>query len=346
MRGISLVEAGYVPDAIIRLGIRRLLRRRLAELPTNDCEAAEAAEWKFHDECSQSPIALLPDLANAQHYEVSPAFFETVLGPRLKYSCALWPEGTTDLGTAEENMLALSCERAGLEDGMRVLDLGCGWGSLSLWIAEHYPKAQIVSVSNSKPQRESILGRCARRGIHNIEVITADVNDFEPTQSFDRVMSVEMFEHVRNHELLLSRISRWLEPDGKIFVHHFSHRHHSYLYETEGEDDWMGRHFFSGGMMPADDRLLRCQQDLAVERKWRVDGTHYQKTSEAWLELQDANAEKLRPILAEVYGNDGAAMWNQRWRLFFLACSELFGYRNGNEWWVTHTLLSQTRAAQ
>ena len=341
MFGISLVEAGRVPDVVVRMGIRRLLRSRLRSLQLDDPEAVAAQQRAFREERSRGPIAPVPDLANEQHYEVVPAFFEYVLGPRLKYSSGLWSEGVSDLAGAEEAMLALTCRRAEIADGMRVLDLGCGWGSLTLWIAQNYPDARVLSVSNSKPQREFILARCARLGLTNVDVVTADVNHFAPEARFDRVVSVEMFEHVRNHELLLSRIARWLAPDGKLFVHHFSHRQAAYPYETEGANDWMGRHFFSGGMMPSHDLLLACQRDLSVEEQWCVSGDHYQKTCEAWLERMDASRQALLPILADVYGGPAAArLWTQRWRLFFLACSELFGFRGGNEWWVTHVRMS------
>jgi cyclopropane-fatty-acyl-phospholipid synthase len=338
------VEAGLVPDALVRVGIRRLLRRRLQELACDAYESSDTAQRAFREERRASPIAPLPRLANEQHYEIAPAFFEHVLGPRLKYSCGLWNDDVSDLATAEESMLAHSCARAELSDGMRVLDLGCGWGSLSLFIAERYPRTQVLAVSNSQSQREFILSRCEQLGLDNVDVVTADVNRFAPQRRFDRVMSVEMFEHVRNHELLLSRIANWLEPGGKLFVHHFAHRACAYPYETESENDWMGRHFFSGGMMPSDDLLLHCQRDLVVEDKWRVSGVHYQRTCEAWLARQDGCGDALLPILAEIYGAGEARLWNQRWRLFFLACSELFGYRRGNEWWVTHVRMASRGA--
>jgi cyclopropane-fatty-acyl-phospholipid synthase len=346
MQGIRLAEAGLVPDALVRAGIRRLLRRRLAELAPSGCEAEARAAERSRAERRRGPVAPVPELANAQHYEVSPAFFERVLGPRLKYSCALWTDGVADLAAAEEAMLRLSCRRAGVEDGMSVLDLGCGWGSLSLWLAERYPRCRVLAVSNSKPQREFILGRCARRGLGNLEVVTADVNHFEPERRFDRVISVEMFEHVRNHELLLSRIARWLAPEGALFVHHFAHRRHAYAFETEGRDDWMGRHFFSGGLMPSDDLLLHCQRDLVVERHWRVSGLHYRRTAEAWLARQDAQRGELLAILADAGGPAAARLAFRRWRLFFLACSELFGFDGGNEWWVTHVRMAHRRGAQ
>jgi cyclopropane-fatty-acyl-phospholipid synthase len=336
MLGIQLAEAGWLPDRLIRLGIRRMLRDRLAEIAEADCETAGENRTRFLAALRQGPVALVPDLANEQHYEVPAAFFHHVLGPRLKYSSGLWPEGVDTLAEAEERMLDLTCQRAELQDGMRVLDLGCGWGSLSLWIAERYPDCRVLAVSNSKTQRESILQRSDRNGLRNIEVVTADVNEFEPGRHFDRVISVEMFEHVRNHPLLMQRIARWLNPAGRLLVHHFCHRSASYAYEDRGEGDWMARHFFSGGIMPSDDHLLHCQDDLVMERQWRVGGLHYQRTCMAWLQNLDAARAEVLPVLAATYGADDALRWLQRWRLFFLSCGELFGYRRGNEWWVTH----------
>ena len=341
--GIGLAEAGLLPDLIVRFGIRGLVRERLTEINEASCEQVLAAKRSRSEALSHGPIAVETDLANEQHYEVAPAFFEQVLGRYLKYSCGLWEDASCDLDRSEAAMLRLTCERAEVQNGMRILDLGCGWGSLSLWLAEQYPEAKIMSVSNSKPQREFILRRCHEQGIRNIEVRTADVNVFEPGSQFDRVLSIEMFEHVQNHPLLLSRIGRWLTPDGKLFVHHFSHRETTYPFEVNGPNDWMSRYFFSGGIMPSDDLLLRCQQDLLVEQHWRVPGTHYQKTSEAWLARQDDRREVILPILAGVYGPDHAKQWFHRWRLFFLACAELFGYRGGEEWFVTHALMSPRR---
>ena len=339
MWGIALAEAGWVPDFVVRAAIRRLAQGRLDEFAGLSAEASLQRAESFRRLMWSGPIAVHVDSANEQHYEVAPEFFERVLGARLKYSCALFGHGVESLDLAEERMLALCCERAQLENGMRVLDLGCGWGSFSLWVAESYPDCRVVAVSNSKPQREHILARCAERGLDNVEVITADINEFDPECRFDRVVSIEMFEHVRNHPLLLSRIAQWLEPQGKLFVHHFSHREHVYPFEVRDDDDWMARYFFTGGIMPSDDHLLHCQQDLVVLQRWRVSGQHYQQTADAWLERQDAQRDEVMRVMTEVYGAEDANCWYQRWRLFFMACSELFGFREGNEWWVSHVLM-------
>ena len=332
----DIAETGWIPDSLIRIGIRSLLAQRLAEIEALDrgseCQQQEA----FRRELCAGPIAQATEAANAQHYEVPASFYQTVLGPRLKYSCGYWPEGVGTLAQAEECMLGLTAQRAGIKDGMRVLDLGCGWGSLSLWIAKRYPRCQIVAMSNSKSQREFILARCASRGLENVEVVTADINTFEPHGFFDRVVSVEMFEHVRNHALLMQRIARWLEPDGRLFVHIFSHRTVSYPYETEGAGNWMGRHFFTGGMMPSDNHLLHFQDHLVVERHWRLNGRHYQKTSEAWLQNLDRHRPTLLADFERELGPKEAQIALQRWRMFFMACAELFGSRNGREWRVSH----------
>jgi cyclopropane-fatty-acyl-phospholipid synthase len=338
MDATFLAEAGLLPDRLVRAGIRRRLAQRLRQLPLDDCEAALAAKQAFAEACRRAPVALVPGRANEQHYELPPEFFAELLGPRLKYSCALWTPQAHDLAAAEERMLARTCERARLEDGMRVLDLGCGWGSLALWIAERHPRSRVLAVSNSKLQREWVLAHRDRRGLDNVEVVAADVNDFDPGERFDRVVSVEMFEHVRNHAALLARIAGWLAPGGRLFVHHFCHRELAYPYEDAGEGDWMARHFFTGGMMPSDDWLAWFADDLVIERRWRVRGSHYARTCEAWLANLDARRAALRPILARAYGRD-AGLWLRRWRIFVLACAELFAWRGGNEWWVAHVLL-------
>jgi cyclopropane-fatty-acyl-phospholipid synthase len=337
----AIAEKGLLPDPAIRWGIRRLHRKTLSEVKRGDVEAESNALQRFIRELRESLIAIDSQRANEQHYEVPSAFFRLFLGPHMKYSSGLWNPGTATLEHAEEAMLDLTCKRAGIENGMEILDLGCGWGSLSLWMAQHYPKSRILAISNSSGQRELIHGRCAELGMTNLEVMTADMNAFDCERRFDRIVSVEMFEHMRNWERLLARISLWLKPEGRLFVHHFSHREVTYLFRSESDEDWMGHYFFAGGMMPSDGLIQRFQQDLIVEDHWRVNGRHYQRTLEAWLEKLDSSRSAALPILASVYGPSKATVWFNRWRLFLLACSELFGYQNGNEWFVSHYRLKK-----
>ena len=338
---VHWVEQGLVPDRVVRLGIRRLLKARLAEMRDDDAQATAALAQAFLDELRGAPLALLPEKANEQHYEVPAAFFGAVLGPHRKYSGCFWPEGVQTLPQAETAALALTCERAGIADGQRILELGCGWGSLTLWMAEHFPQSRITAVSNSLPQREFIDARCKERGLDNVRVVTQDVNRLElASAQFDRVVSIEMFEHMRNYDTLLARIASWMRPGGKLFVHIFCHRELMYPFETEGDDNWLGRYFFTGGLMPAADTLLWFQRDLCIEQQWRLSGTHYEKTANAWLANQDANGDEVLRVLKSAYG-DQARLWNQRWRMFWMACAELFGYRGGNEWLVGHYLFAK-----
>lgn len=336
---IAWAERGLVPDAALRAGIRRLCAQRLHDEARGGIEAQSARFRQRIAELAGSAVALHTDAANRQHYEVPAAFFQACLGKRLKYSSCYYASGQETLDQAEEAMLALYGERAELADGQQILELGCGWGSLTLWMAERYPNARITAVSNSHSQRGHILAQCAARGLGNVEVITCDVNQLAlPDAGFDRCVSVEMFEHVRNYPQLLQRIGRWLKADGALFVHIFAHRTLMYPFETDGGDNWMGRHFFTGGLMPAADTLLHFQRDLRLEQRWLLDGTHYQRTAEHWLANQDAARERVMPVLVATYGKAAARIWWQRWRMFWMACAELFGYDGGQQWLVAHYL--------
>jgi cyclopropane-fatty-acyl-phospholipid synthase len=332
----QILEANVVPDPLIRLGIRRLLGETLREKLSGGVEERQARLQAHLDGLRQSPIAIQTQAANEQHYEVPTRFYQYALGRRLKYSSAYWPEEVTTLNEAEERMLALTCERAELADGQRILELGCGWGSLSLWMAEKYPRARITGVSNSRTQKEHIDAEAVRRGLINLTIVTADMNVFDAADTFDRVVSVEMFEHMKNYQLLLAKVACWLAPGGKLFVHIFTHREVAYHYEDKGPGDWMTRYFFAGGQMPSHDTLLHFQDDLRLETRWAVSGTHYQKTAEAWLRNMDTHRAEILPLFAQTYGEDQTTRWWVYWRVFFMACAELWGYRGGEEWIVSH----------
>lgn len=342
--GIELAERRLLPDFLVRYGMRRLLAARVRDELQAGCEGLSQRHRALLEELQAGPIALHVQDANSQHYEVPAAYFEHVLGPRLKYSSCLWLDNLKDLAGAEDAMLAISCQRAQLNDGMDLLELGCGWGSLTLWMAEHFPSSRILAVSNSTSQRDFILRRAAAQGLTNVEVQTCDMNDFATSRCFDRIVSVEMFEHMRNFELLFARIARWLKPDGKLFTHVFYHGRCAYTFETDGRNDWMARHFFTGGTMPSTDLFLDFQRDLLVEDRWLINGRHYQKTLEAWLIRHDAVRAQIIPLFETTYGRDNAARMFQRWRMFYMACSELFGYQHGEEWGIAHYLFRRREA--
>ena len=329
----SLLAQDVLPDPLIRLGIRRLLRQRL------ETEARRYDAGHYADDLRRRPLAEDADAANEQHYELPPAFFQHCLGRRLKYSACLYPTGGETLDEAEVAMLELYVRRAGLVDGQDVLELGCGWGSLTLYLAERFPRSRIIGLSNSASQKAYIDQQAERRRLRNVHILTCDMNQAQfSAAQFDRVVSVEMFEHLKNYEELLARIASWLRPGGELFVHLFTHARFSYHFVPEGADDWMARHFFTGGQMPAHDLLPRFQRDLRLTAAWQLPGTHYHRTAEHWLQNMDRARTAIEPILAETYGPSEMRRWWVYWRVFFMSCAELWGYRGGQEWQVSHYL--------
>ncbi len=334
----QLIERNILPDWIIRRSIRHLLRTRLREESAGGPEAQEQRRLKLIEAMRNSPIAVATDSANAQHYEVPTRFFELCLGKRLKYSCACWKEDTRSLDQAEEAMLDLTCTRAQIRDGQSILDLGCGWGSLSLYMAERFPNSDITAVSNSQTQREFIEMHARETGLRRLRVLTIDANDLQMDRRFDRIVSVEMFEHMRNVEALMARVASWMEPDARFFMHIFCHRLFPYFFEVRDETDWIAQHFFTGGMMPSADLPLTFQRDLECIEKWNVSGVHYQKTAEAWLNNTDRNETAILDAFRKAWGEKQARKMFAYWRVFFMTCAELWGYRNGQEWLVCHYL--------
>jgi cyclopropane-fatty-acyl-phospholipid synthase len=340
----KLIEQNKVPDFLLRQGIRKLLKQRLKDENKGDAETQQAHLMALIEQLKASPIAVNTNDANQQHYEVPTQFYKYCLGKNLKYSSGYWKPGVTDIDTSEDDMLELTCQRAELENGQQVLELGCGWGSLSLYMAAKYPKSTFKGVSNSRTQKLYIDGQAKERGITNLTVITADMNTFSTGEQFDRVVSVEMFEHMRNYQLLMKKMASCLKSDGKLFIHIFTHKEYTYLFEVKDETDWMSKYFFTGGIMPGDHLLFYFNDDLAVEKHWHVNGTHYAKASEAWLKNMDSHKAEIIPLFEETYGKDNAIKWWVYWRIFYMACAELWNYNKGNEWMVSHYLFHKTHA--
>ena len=338
---INLAEKGFLPDLLIRLGIKRLCGQRLSETNTLGLEALENSHQQWIDLLTESPVAIVPEKANEQHYEVPPKFFELVLGANLKYSSGYWSKEVFSLDESELEMLKITCERAGLVDGQDILELGCGWGSLTCFMAQKFPNSKITAVSNSKDQRNFIQQKNDKLNLQNIKVVTADMNDFSTDEKFDRVISIEMFEHMRNYDELLKRIDGWLKQNGKLFVHIFSHKEVAYPFEDKGDGDWMAREFFSGGQMPSHRLLMSFPDRMKIEKDWRVSGTHYEKTSLAWLRKMDTNKIEVLELFKTTYGEKDASAWFQRWRIFFMSCEVLFGFNEGSEWGVSHYLFEK-----
>lgn len=336
----SLVASALIPDPFIRIGIRRLLSQRLVEISKGSEAELKKYKEEFIKNCKSSPIAVQTRDANEQHYEVPTEFYLYALGPNLKYSCAYFEEGD-DLGKAEIRMFEKTVATAKIKDGDKVLELGCGWGSLTLYMGRQFPNSKITAVSNSKTQREFILKKAEKLGLKNIQIITADMNQFQTEEKFDRVVSVEMFEHMRNHQLLLEKVASWLNPKGTLFVHIFVHKDTPYLFEVKDDSDWMSKYFFSGGMMPSDDYFTYYQDHFKLVDHVKYNGIHYSKTAEAWLENMDKNKEKVREIFENHYGKKEATKWIEYWRIFFMSCSELWKFKNGEEWFVSHYLMEK-----
>lgn len=337
----GLLEKNLVPDFLIRQGIRNLLKQRIKDETNPDLEVQQQHFMDLLKTFKSSAIAVETKAANEQHYEVPTPFYLHVLGKNLKYSSGYWKKGNTDFDRSEDDMLELTCQRAELKDGMEILELGCGWGSLTLFMAKKFPNANILGVSNSATQRAHIEEMARQRGLSNVKIITADINVFTTDRRFDRIVSVEMFEHMRNHAQLFEKISGFLNEKAKMFIHIFTHKELTYLFEVKDDTDWMSKYFFTGGMMPSDHYLLYFQEHFKIQNHWRVNGTHYSKTSEAWLSKMDQHKDIIMPLFEQTYGKDQAVKWWVYWRIFFMSCAELWGYDHGNEWFVSHYLFEK-----
>lgn len=343
----KILAEGWIPDSVLRFAIRRILAKKIRNQRINDVELRQEELMNFIEGLKSQPIAIETEAANEQHYELPPEFFEIVLGKNLKYSCCLFKDDCMKeelpqfLNKAEEDMLELSCSRAEIKDGQKILELGCGWGSLTLYMAEKYPNSEITAISNSKYQIQYIKELAEERNLENVKVLTADINNFQIEQKFDRVVSVEMFEHMRNYKKLMEKVSSFLKDQGKLFIHIFSHHRYPFTYHNDSQSDWMARYFFSGGTMPSEDLLHYFSSDLNLDKQWAVSGCHYRRTLEAWRIKMDEHKNKIWPIFEETYGEENAKKWWNYWRLFFISSAEFFGYHEGNEWFISHYLFSK-----
>ncbi|XP_057959261.1 (S)-coclaurine N-methyltransferase isoform X2 [Malania oleifera] len=335
---LASLERNLLPDAVIRILTRLLLASRLRSgyRPSSDLQLSDLLH--FSHCLREMPIAIDTDKPKAQHYELPTSFFKLVLGKHLKYSCCYFPDKSSTLEDAEKAMLEVYCKRSRIEDGHTVLDVGCGWGSLTLYIAQNYANCRITGICNSSTQKAHIEEQCQELQLQNVEIIVADISTFKMEASYDRIFSIEMFEHMKNYKDLLKKISEWMKQDGLLFIHHFCHKAFAYHFEDIDEDDWITRYFFTGGTMPSANLLLYFQDDVSVVDHWLVNGRHYQQTSEEWLKRMDQNMASIRSIMESTYGKDSATKWTVYWRTFFIAVAELFGYNNGEEWMVAHFL--------
>lgn len=335
---LASLERNLLPDAVIRRLSRLLLggRLRYGYKPSAELQLSDLLQ--FAHSLREMPIAIQTDKAKEQHYELPTSFFKLVLGKYFKYSCCYFSDASKTLEDAEKAMLELYCERSKLEDGHTVLDVGCGWGSLSLYIAQKYSNCKVTGICNSKTQKQFIEEQCRVLELQNVEIIVADISTFEMEASYDRIYSIEMFEHMKNYQNLLKKISKWMKEDTLLFVHHFCHKTFAYHFEDTNDDDWITKYFFTGGTMPSANLLLYFQDDVSVVDHWLVNGKHYARTSEEWLKRMDNNLASIKSIMESTYGKDQAVKWTVYWRTFFISVAELFGYNNGEEWMVTHFL--------
>lgn len=336
-----MLTKNLLPDPVIRFGIRRLLKERLAGEQKATAEEQQKGFMELVNFLKNSPIAVNTTEANEQHYEVPAKFFGTALGHRLKYSCGYWDADTKNLDEAEVKMLDLTCKRAGIKNNEDILELGCGWGSLTLYMAEKFPQSRITAVSNSRTQKEYIDGEAAKKGLTNINIITADMNEFTTSNKFDRIVSVEMFEHMRNYSALFEKVNSWLKPGGELFVHIFAHKKYAYLFEVKDSSDWMSKYFFTGGIMPSDNLLLYFAGNFEIKNHWIVNGEHYEKTANAWLENIDNSKDEVLQLFGKTYGEKDKLKWFIYWRVFFMSCAELWGFNKGEEWFVSHYLFKK-----